>query len=340
MRSEVSDRDFEQLVRRTLTDVAATTPVGRAIGPSVGRQSKLGSTWLRVAVALLVVAGIGGLIVAQRQDDAPLAAQYTSAIDPTAHLFVLPEDTRGLVLSNGARYTARPAETEEPVEDWAGFLLGTELRDGAFSDLVQVAMVDAIPDGFGVDGTTEIDTPTGPAVVDESFAYRLAQQRGDAWLLLSASKGSPRLVDALTQITIGPAGTLMLAEGPMSIIEEFQQSSVAVDYSTYYEATDTSSETVFVVETATSSSVISLGAFTFTRAQPTSVSGTPAWLLTRDGDPPEGVNAAVVWRATPNRIVAISAHAQVDVVEAMAERLHEVSPEQWSTALPEAVTEN
>ncbi len=189
---------------------------------------------------------------------------------------MLPEDTQGLVLSGGWIYTARPDETEGPVQDWVGFLMGTEPRDGAFSDLVQVATTDTIPDGFGIDGATEIDTPTGPAIVVESFGYRLAQERGDAWLLLAASRGTPMLIDALAQITIDPAGTLILEDGPMSIIEELQQNPITVDYSTSYELADAVSGTTFIVETATTSSAVALGAFTSQTAQPTSVNGTPA----------------------------------------------------------------
>lgn len=340
MKSEISVPEFEQLVRRTLIDVAATTPIDGTVASGVGRQPKMQSKWLRAAAAMLIVAGIGGLIATQRQTNAPPAAQYTSAIDPIAHLFVLPEDTQGVVLSGGRGFTARPDAAEGPVQDWVGFVMGTELSDRSFTNLVQVGKLDAIPDSFGVDGTTEIDTPTGPAIVDESFGYRLAQQRGDSWLLLSAMRGNPTLVDALDQITIGPAGMVTLDDGPMSIIERFQRSSTTVDYSTYYEITDASTDTVFVVETATTSSVVALGASSFATARPTSVNGTPAWLATREGDPPEGVNAAVVWRATPNRIIAISAHAQPEVVEAMAVLLQEVSAETWSTALPGAVIEN
>jgi len=334
MKSGISDPAFEQLVRRTLIDVAATTPVDGTMYPDVGRQPRMGSMWLQVAAALVAVAGIGGLIIVQRQNDTPPAAQYASAIDPIAHLFVLPEDTDDLELSGGGAYAAQP---DGPVQDLVGFLVGVE-REGVFSDLVLVRTAEAIPEGFGVEGSTEIDTSTGPAIVDEND--QLAQQRGDAWLLLSGSSETQSLVDALAQIAIDPSGTLRLEDGPRSIIEEFQQSTGAVGYGTSYEATDASSGTAFVVETATTSSVIAFGSFNFATAQPTLVNGVPAWLLTRDGDSPEGVNAAVVWRATPNRIVAISAHTQPDVVEAMAERLEEVSAKEWSIALPEAVIEN
>ena len=339
MRSDISDPDFEQLVRRTLADVAATSPESTT-DPDVARRSKIGSTWLLVAAALLVVAGIGALVVTQRQADTPPAAQHASRIDPVAHLFVLPNDSEGLVLSNGSVSTVHPDETEGLAQERVGFLMGIELRDGAYSDLVQVTASDALPDGFGTDGVTEIDTPTGPAVVDSSFMYRLAQERGDVWLLLTAQEGTPRLVDALGQITISSEGQAVLDDGPMTVIEAFERSSNTVDYTTYYEVTDVATGTMFVVETATSSSVVALGASTFDAAQPTTVNGTPAWIATRDGDPPNGVNAAVVWQATPNRIVAISAHAHTDVVTAMAERLQEVSVERWTTALPEATIED
>ena len=339
MKSEISDLDFELLVRRTLADVAETTPVGAVTDTSVGRQSRKRSMWLGVAAAVLVVAGLGGLVVAQRHTSTPAVFQYSSPIDPVAHLFVLPDDTKGLVLTGGGAYTARPDPTDGPVQDWVGYLMGTKLSDGSFSNLAQVVVLDAIPDGFGAEGTTDIDTPTGPAVVDESFGYRLIQRRGDVWLLLTARSGSPRLVDALAQVRIGRTGEPILGDGPMTIIEEFGRSSTTVDYSTYYEMTDASG-TVFVVETATTSSVVALGATTFETISPTSVNGTPAWLATREGDPPEGINAAVVWRATPNRIIAISAHAQPEVVKAMAETLQAVSIETWSTALPGALIED
>ncbi|WP_395156148.1 hypothetical protein [Ilumatobacter sp.] len=71
---------------------------------------------------------------------------------------------------------------------------------------------------------------------------------------------------------------------------------------------------------------------------PTTVNGTPAWIMSREGDPPEGVNTAIVWRASPNRVIAISAHTNSDAVRVVAERLEQVTEEEWFLALPDAAT--
>ncbi len=325
-------------------------PVSRAertgrnirVDPEADRHPSLGRSWLRVAAALLVVVGIGGLVLAQRDTNSPPAtAQYKSPIDPAAHLFVLPADPQSLELGSGGAYTARPEQAEPPLEESTGTLIGIE-RDGGFSNLVYISVTNAIPEASGLDESTKVDTPTGPAIVagDRLPFQRLAQQRGDVWLLLTGTNGNQDLIEVLSNVSIDSSGSLTVQGGQRVIIDEFSQSLAAVDYSTYYEATDPASGTTFVVETATSPSAIALGAFSSDTVTPTMVNGTPAWIMTRDGDPPEGLNTAIVWRATPNRVIAVSAPAQSDVVKAMAERLQQVTDEEWFTALPGAFTED
>lgn len=62
--------------------------------------------------------------------------------------------------------------------------------------------------------------------------------------------------------------------------------------------------------------------------------------MTRDGDLPAGINTGVVWRASPNRVVAVSANAEPDVVEAMAARLRQVTEQEWLAALPGAAIDD
>lgn len=70
MKSELSDSAFEQLVRRTLTDVAASTPVD---GPRVETASKttLGHRVMSVAAAVMLLAGGVGIAYAMSRQSEP-----------------------------------------------------------------------------------------------------------------------------------------------------------------------------------------------------------------------------------------------------------------------------
>ena len=70
------------------------------------------------------------------------------------------------------------------------------------------------------------------------------------------------------------------------------------------------------------------------------MNGTEAWVLTRDDDSAAGVSTGIVWRATPNRVITIGAEAPLQEVQAMAERLQQVTEEEWLTALPAASIQN
>ena len=316
----------------------ADVDAGRGAGDSErAREARSGRTRLRVAAALLVVVGIGGVIAAQRDTDPPAAAaQYTSAIDPTAHLFVLPTDPRGLELSSGEASAARPVAGDATLRKRAEVLIGTEV-DGGYSDLVDVAVTSALPAGFGVDGSTEIDTPTGPALVavDRLPFQRLAQQRGGFWLLMTGATGNQDLIDLLPGVSLDESGSLAIHDDRRVVVEELSRDPLATDHPTSYDITDPSSGISFYVETAVSPSAIVLGAYTPYTVMSTTVNGTPAWILSRDGDPPEA-GTAIAWRVTPNRIVAISAQAPLDEIRGMAERLQQVSDQEWLASIPGA----
>jgi hypothetical protein len=256
---------------------------------------------------------------------------------------VLPTDTRELVLENGSANTARPDQADSQPAMGTGVVLGTE-QDGGFSNLVLIRVTSQAPEMIavgGVDGAFEVQTTNGPARVNESWpdVQQVSQQRGDVWLGLTGTEGSDDLIDVLDHVAIDSSGSLTVDAGERAVIDEFSENLTADEHSTYYEATDPASGITFVIETATSPSAIALGAYTPNVVTPTTVNGTPAWIMTRDGDPPDGVNTGIVWRATPNRVIAISAHTRSDAVMAMAERLQQVSEAEWLAALPGASIE-
>ena len=309
---------------------------GEDDGPGPSRM------WLRVAAVLIVAAGIGGLVVSQRDSKTPPAAvQYSEPIDPAAHLYVLPTDPEGLELSNGESCTARPDESEATSTEGPLIVFGTESDEG-FSDLIVASVLDTLPEGFGDSEWTEIDTATGAAFVSTGVVPNsaVAQQRGGRWLLLTGATGDQDLIDVLPHVEVDLSGTPTIQDGPRVVVEEINHDPTIASYSTFYDVTDPTSGITFEVETATFPSATILGSYTPNPITPITVNGTEAWVLTRDDDSAAGVSTGIVWRATPNRVITIGAEAPLLDVQAMAERLQQVTEEEWLTALPAASIQN
>jgi hypothetical protein len=296
--------------------------------------------WLRVAAVLVVAAGIGGLVVSQRSGETPPAVQYSQPLDPAAHLYVLPTDPDGLDLANGESYTARPNESTIAPEG-PMIVIGTQ-SEGGFSDLIVASVLDALPAGFAGSEWIQTDTETGPAFVSTGLVPNsaVAQQRGDRWLMLSGATGDQDLINALSHVEVDLSGTPTIQDGQRVVIEEINHDPNRASYSTSYDITDPTSGITYSVETATFPSATILGTYTPNPITLTTVSGTEAWVLTRDDDPAAGTSIGIVWRATPNRVIAIGAAAPVQDVRAMAERLQQVSEDEWRAALPGASIQN
>jgi hypothetical protein len=254
---------------------------------------------------------------------------------------VLPTGLEGLELTNGESYTARPDENETPPAESSVIVVGTK-SDGGFSDLFDARMLDAVPEGFGDSVWTEVDTPTGPALVSTGLVpnYAVAQQRGDGWLLLTGATGDQDLLDVLPLVEIDSSGTPTIQDPQRVVIEEISQDSTLASYSTSYDVKDLATGITFEVETATFPSAIILGTYTPNPITPTTVNGIPAWILNRRDDSTGDLNTGIAWRATPNRIVTVGAQATPDELQAMAERLQQVTEEEWLNALPGASIQN
>jgi hypothetical protein len=302
---------------------------------------------LTAAAAAMLVIGAGGLFWAQRSEPVPpaTASQSTASVDPVAQLYVLPTDAEGLELSDGEVFTALDDGALTP-SDVPVLLIGTETDDG-FSDLVDVRVFDTIPDGFGGDDVTEVDTPTGLAFTGgDGFPFgAVTQQRGDEWLLLSGTSDNQDLIDLLSQLSIDPSGMPSIDSRERVVVDQVGRQESAADtvdgvFSTFYRITDPTSGITFEVETATAPSAALLGTYTQNPIKETTVNGTAAWILTRDDESAGPGNVGVAWRATPNRVIAIGAQAPLDHVQAMAERLQQVTEEDWLAALPEATIRN
>ncbi len=330
-----------------LTAPSSTAPRGdgdridsRVAEPPTSSRSALRNRWLQSAAAVLVAVGIGGLVVAQRPT-APPASTVESPIDPPAQLFVLPTDPADLQLTSGDVSTARP-ETDATASTTSEYVLIGIDDGGSYSDMVLVAATDAPPGLFVGADPIEIDTSTGPALIVEGPppTQRIAQQRSDIWLLLTGSNEREDLTEILERVTVDPSGAITVQDPQRTVIESFRPDPSATDYRTYYDVIDAASGTTFVVETATSPSALVLGAYAAADAAPTTVNGTAAWILTFGDGLSERADTAIVWRATPNRVVAISADADADEIRAMAEGLEHVTEAAWLAALPGASVED
>lgn len=343
--SALRRRDAELIVHDELDAIINDRDIVR-FAPQRDNRSRRPLLLTAAAAAMLIV-GAGGLIWAQRTDPVPpaTASQPSAPVDPVAQLFVLPTDAEGFELSGGEVFTALDDGTATP-SDVPVLLIGTE-TDGGFSDLVDVRVFDAIPDGFDGDDVTEVDTPTGPALVSsDGFPFdAVTQQRGDDWVLLSGASGRQDLIDLISQVTVDPSGSPTIDNDRRVIVDEVSREESAADsaaavYSTFYDVTDPASGITFNVETASAPSAALLGTYTQNPIAPTTVNGTAAWVLTRDDEPPGSANIGVTWRATPNRVIAVSAEAPLDQVQAMAERLQQVTEDEWFAALPGAIIRN
>lgn len=294
----------------------------------------------RAAAVVILAVGVGGLVVAQRQPDpAPSpAAQFAMPIDPTTHVFVLPQDHEDLSWSKVV-CMSQPEPEEDGLRAGPGSvaLLGVEDGEG-FSDLIAASTRDTVP--LGTELSAEVETRSGTALVAEGLPYdQVAQQRNGAWLVLIGSIGSADLLDVLAHVSVSASGGFTVAEGERrSIMSEVSWDPNVVDFSTSYEVIDHATRTGFTVETATSPSAVVLAGWAADRITPTVVNGIAAWIATRDLGP-DGVSTAMLWRQTPNRVVAISGDVEVHRLQALAERLQSVGDQEWSAALPTALRE-
>lgn len=298
---------------------------------------------LTVAAVAVLVVGAGGLIWAQRTEPVPsaAAADTSASADPATQLFVLPSNHGDLELSGGEVFATLDEGGMSPAAT-PMMLVGTEV-DGGFTDLVDVRVFDEMPDGFVGVGVSEVATPTGPALVstDGFPVLAVVQKRGDDWLLLLGASEERDLIDLISRVSIDSSGSPTIESERHVVIEEVSRDETAVDlaqgiYSTSYDVTDPASGITFEVETATAPSAALLGMYTLNPIRSTTVNGTAAWILTRDEESVGGTSVGVAWRASPNRVVAVGAQASLDQVHAMAERLEQVTEEDWLAALPGA----
>lgn len=266
-----------------------------------------------VAAAVLVVVA-AGLLVASRRSSAP-ADQPPTTTDPPAALYVLPRDDRDVMY---------PSRDRGPLAPYTGIVVGTPDGDG-YRDPVTVMAGLSEPAQIGGEWRP-IELDTGPAIVADGLplSARVAQQRGERWLIASAGAGeSRRAADVLADVVLEADGDLSLEAGSAdATITTFTNDLTGVGHSTYLELAGG-----VVVETATTADPLYL-AFLADRVQAVTIDGRPAWHETDDRGA-EGTWHALVWMGTPHRMIAVSGTVPyADVVEA-AQRLEVVSEEEW-----------
>lgn len=92
------------------------------------------------------------------------------------------------------------------------------------------------------------------------------------------------------------------------VIEDQQQRRPGDAYQTYFTAT-TAAGALITVETATTSTPLLSVASVADRIETTQIDGTGGWIASRNDS--GGEWNALVWRATPNRIVILSGQAEL-----------------------------
>ena len=276
---------------------------------------------LTVAAAGVVALGAAGLVLDVWRDtrdpaaDAPGVKASQSPVDPPGPLYVLPAELADV---------DNPFVESQALQPYSGLVIGQRSGEG-FRNPVHVTVLDGPP--VDVEDTwTPVEVATGVAYVrHDGPVMRVAEQRGDGWLLITGDDTDGQVrTDLLDGLTISADGTIDVDAG-IDVVGRFAGTAAGTAYSTYLELGDG-----IVVETATvaeSLSVVALGgADTLTAIV---IHGTQAWLSTRQDQ--DGQWHGVVWMASPNRMIAVSGTGPLGAVLDTAASLQTVTEHEWVT---------
>lgn len=255
--------------------------------------------------------------------------------DPPGPLYVLPAP-----LSPDTVHNAQVAEAGGPDPRFGTeiIVVGVPSGTGAYTDLATI-WVDAARPGIEVDAAP-LELASGPAELWDDLFTIVVQDREGTTILVMADRGrvdyASTIVDSLT---IDSAGSASVAtDGEFEVIEAATFEDGASPTSTYLDVASsvTTDGGSITVETATSPSPL-LGAGALGgRLSATRIQGVEGWVIARsDAD---GEWNGLAWQATPGRIIAVSGHAPLDAIQAVAESLVIVGEDEWKTALPNHTT--
>lgn len=275
-----------------------------AVFGAPGRKARP-ATLLRAVAAVVAVGMVGGGVWLSQRPTAVSTVDPAVEVSPVAGepLFVLPGAMDGLVLSDGSI-------TADPLAG-TGVVLGQ--RDGAGFRTLIVVREDRAQPG---DRPGQVDRQIGDRrVVAESRSADEAQVRqavaavrfdGDALV------GDP---DALAAIDLEQVGVL-----PDPLARDYVGFFAAEADGTAWEIFTVDADPLFLMGLAGGA------------VQPVRIGGKEGWISTRTGD---DAMVAVAWRATPTRVVGVSADGAAADVIAFAEALRFVDRATWEAVLPD-----
>lgn len=315
----------------TLTDRATTVPPtsARPVRAESCRSRRPAARWFgAAAAALLAVAATVGLLSRDRGGDPATTA--TLPAEPGGPLFVLPTEASGLALTNGNVSIAELTSDDLPIDQ---MIVG--IVDG---DVITSPARVTVTDEQGpvdVDWTT-VDTESGAASVVESDLWTIVtQQRGGYWLQVQTTGDAADAQFVLAAVVVDISGRVDLDRSTTLTIVERPAAVPGPATGVYTDVDDPTDDHSIVVETASSVTPLAIISRIGESAEPIVVDNTLGWSTTHED--PDGAWYGVVWQVTPDHIVAVSGHTDLDEVLAVANSLEVVDEATWRAALPTAV---
>jgi hypothetical protein len=281
----------------------------------------------RLIMAAAVVVLVATAVVALWSHRSTPTAPAELPADPSGALFVLPPTGDGLILTDAAIWAGTP----DPAQTGVVHAIVVGRRDGdGFVDIVGISDSFDRPGPPSVDSWAEIDTPAGTVSVSTGGPPLAMQQRGDRWIRLTNVVDAQTIAELLQAIILTSDGIGF--ESVDGFVEVGTFTDVpALDHSTEYTAALPDDSARFTVSTATASSPLFV-ALLAEQIEPTTINGHVGWLVSSKSD--GGSAHAVVWQATPNRIVGVSGNATDEHLVDLAQRLQIVDEDTWTKALP------
>lgn len=282
------------------------------------RSSPLG--WL-MALAALAIFAVGALTLYRANTDRPLAP------DPPGPLFVLPTRDASYTLETGGISDLGPGQDEQTVEHVA--TVGRE-TDAGYTDLI-VIRVGVGPLTASL-GEQVLGLASGPATLIQNTRFQfLVQSRGSSWITLVAPAGIPKpdLTSVLDAVTLNGEGRADLSGGTGHQVLERH---VAVSGQGFrWVSAHTTPDDINVNTFSWASPLEGASYESSDVLRKVRVQGRTGWQLSREGW------TSITWRATPNRVVAVSGEHPVSALADVAAHLTIVSEEEWKAAVPDFV---
>lgn len=285
---------------------------------------------LAVGLALAWVAG------STSTTDEAAASAPVEAVDPAAHLFMLPDDIADFEYTEGAMLTIgdkAPRVVGEDKPD-ASVVMGTA-QDDVFDDLVTIGVY---LDDWAAPGWTylasEIPTENGVAYISESTDQfvELIEDRGDTALWLTAATDSPGLITLLDRTIIAPNETVEVSgDGTRSVLWSVTRTP-GTSYTASYRAT-ARDDITYTVGSSTDTSARTSAVFAAGAVAKTQVHGTDGWITSRPNTD-NGNATTITWQHTPHRVVSVSADTDRDSVLAFANALATTTEAAWTASVP------